>query len=127
MLFERVEQFAETDRFRYIAVHARGQTTFFIALHDMRRHRDDGNMLPGLIFAVADSCGCFQAVHFGHLYVHQDEIEGLRAEGCQRLQAVTCDHDGMAGFFEHALGDSLVDYVVLGEQNPQWDDGSSLY
>ena len=45
---------------------------------------------------VPDRSHCFEAVHIGHLEVHQHEIEALAREGVQRRVPGLGHHDGMA-------------------------------
>src|SRR6478735_8024050 len=77
------------DRLGQIIVHSGGQTSFAITLHGMGRHRDDGYMLPGLLFALADRAAGLETVHFWHLYIHQYEVESLTSPRLQRLFAST--------------------------------------
>ena len=48
------------------------------------------------MFCFADGPSGFEAVHFRHLDIHQDEVEALRAEGLESLFAVFDRDDVMA-------------------------------
>jgi hypothetical protein len=67
----------DRDWFGYIRVHSSGQAKFPIALHRVCGHGDDRKVSPAVLFLGADGPGCFQAVHFGHLNVHQHHVESL--------------------------------------------------
>ncbi|MFM1944605.1 MAG: hypothetical protein RI897_3587 [Verrucomicrobiota bacterium] len=59
------------------------------------------------------------AVHFGHLEVHEDEVEGgwIGLEGFDRFEAVIGDRDRGAGALKEFAGDLLVDFVIFREED----------
>jgi len=81
----------------------------------IRREGDDGEMRAGARLALPNGSRCRQAVHLGHLHVHQHDIEDRVLQGGQDFH--TAGHDGhpTAKALEHARGDFLVHRVVLGE------------
>jgi hypothetical protein len=54
-----------------------------------------------------------QAVHAGHVHIHEDGVERLALEEVDGLLAVGGQRDKVAAFFEHAGADELVDMAVL--------------
>ena len=60
-----------------------------------------------------------EAVHLGHVAVHQHDVEPLLIEAGQRLGAVLGDDDAMAVALQHRDRDRGVDGVVLGQQDVQ--------
>ncbi len=71
----------------------------------------------------ADLRGALETVHFGHLAIHQDEIEGFVQDAIERDLAVVGEAVGDTERFEHGAGDCLVDRVVLGDQHPPSEPG----
>ena len=88
-----------------------------IPFHGVRRHGDDRHV--GIAFRGADGHGRFEAIHFRHLYVHQDQVEGLREEGVVSFFAVVGDDHLMAAFLQQPDGQLLIDGAVFGQQDPQ--------
>src|ERR1019366_6765799 len=72
-LQQRVEFFAP-DRFGEVAIHAGVHAALVVALHGVRGHGDDGLVPAGAALTLADRGGGFEAVHLGHLYVHQHQM-----------------------------------------------------
>ena len=66
-----------------------------------------------------DAAGGFEAVHLGHLDVHQDDVVRQLADRFDRFEPVRGDVGAVAQRLEHEHGDLLVDGVVLGQQDPQ--------
>src|SRR5262245_19429005 len=57
------------------------------------------------------------SIHFRHLYVHQYRIKTLAIQGIERLQSVTDDDNRVAPLFQKTYSQSLVNGIILGEQN----------
>jgi hypothetical protein len=68
-------------------------------------------------FASPDAERRFETVEFGHLAVHQDEIEALLGGHLDRLQSVLGKGDLQAERFQESLRDQLVDGVVFDQQH----------
>ena len=117
VLFDHGEQHRRIDRLREIAVHARGQTPLAIAVHRVRGHGDNADVLARGALAQANRDGRVEAAHDRHLQVHQHEVERLAIEPRQRLTAVLGDRHVMAAAGQQAGRDPLVDHVVLDEQD----------
>ena len=65
----------------------------------------------------ADGGGGLEAVHLGHLHVHQHQVERLLLQGGQRLLAVVGHDHRVAVLLQQADGQPLVDGVVLRQQD----------
>ena len=102
VLFDDGEQHGRIDRLREIAVHARGQTPLAIAVHRVRRHGDDADVLARDALAQANRDGRLESAHDRHLQIHQHEVEGLAIEPRQGLTAVLGDRHVMAAAGQQA-------------------------
>ncbi len=115
-------EFLGADRFGEVVVHPGSDARFAVALHRVGGHRHDPDRLrPALGWGRAgpDLAGCLQAVHLGHLDVHQHEVVRESLDGLDGLDAVRGDIGAVAERFEDEQCDLLVDGVVLGQQHPQ--------
>ena len=65
----------------------------------------------------ADLGGGFQAVHLGHLDIHEDEIEAAGQGGGDGGAAVVDHGDGVSAAFEQPPGHQLVDFVILRQED----------
>jgi hypothetical protein len=61
-----------------VIVHSGSEAAFSVPDHRVRHHCYNESVAVGRLFG-ADTAGRFEAVHFGHLPVHEDEVEILRA------------------------------------------------
>jgi len=57
----------------------------------------------------ADFGGGLESAHFGHLYVHQDDVEALSLEGGQCFDPVVRGHYRVAALVQQPHGELLVD------------------
>ena len=74
--------------------------------------------MPALAaLAGANRGGRFDPAHFGHLNVHQHDVEPLPADRGERLLAVLRDDYVVAPPLEQARREPLVHRVVFGEQH----------
>ena len=55
------------------------QAALAVALHGVGRQGDDRDVPAGRRSRRADGGGRLEAVHLGHLHVHQDQVERLAA------------------------------------------------
>ena len=76
-----------------------------------------GMCVPVCFSLRADGGRGLEAVHLGHLHVHQHEVEVLRLQRGDRLSAVVGDDDRMSVLLQQADGQLLIDQAVLGQQN----------
>src|SRR5579875_19961 len=102
-----------------VTVHSSGEAAFFVAAHGVGGHGDDGNVLASEALVAANGSGGFEAIHFGHLNVHQDRVERLVFESVQYGFARLDRLDGVPSLFEQAHGESAIDRVVFGDQDFQ--------
>ena len=71
---------------------------------------------PPVPFEAADPARRLEAVHLGHLAVHEDHVVGQLRPQLERFDAVRGDVHAAAELAQHAHGDLLVDRVVLGDE-----------
>ena len=98
------------------------EARFPVALHGVGGHGDDPDRQYaafGWDRAGPDLPGCFEAVHLGHLDVHEDEVVRELLDGLDGLDAVRGDVGAVAHRLEDEERDLLVDRVVLGQQDAQ--------
>ena len=111
-------QLVEGHRLDEVIVHARRQALLAVALHGLRRHRDDARALvsgpPG-----ADGAAGLEAVELRHLDVHENDVVGGLFEPREHLASVPSDVRGVAEPREETDGDLLIDRIVLGEQDAE--------
>ena len=105
-----------------VTIHPGFEALFAIALHGVGSQSDDGDAAGRAVFALAEDTGGGEAVHFGHLDIHENEVKGAILDGVESEFAIGDDFDGMALFFEHAKGEFLVHGVILGEEDAQRRD-----
>src|SRR5581483_3716664 len=98
-VLDDVEQIARVNGLGYVAVHAHREESLTVARHGMGSHGDNRDVRTVGFLAANGRCS-FDAIHDGHLNVHQDEIEGLALESFEGLGAIAGHHDGVAFFFE---------------------------
>ena len=79
------------DRLGEIAVEAGGQAALAIALHGVGRQRDDRHVAAAFSLALANRPERLEAVHLGHLQVHQDDVEAGCLERGEGRAAVRGD------------------------------------
>ena len=119
-----LEQLLRLDRLGDVAIHADFEAALAIPLHGMGSHGNNGDVPSGSPLASTDRQRGLEAVHLGHLHVHQHQIERLPIEGRHRLLAAACNHDRVSVLFESSHYQPLIDGVVLGEKNVQRTGGS---
>ncbi len=102
------------------------EALFPVALHCPRSHGDDGDPDAALPRLAAPDTPCgLEAVHLGHLAVHQHEVVGDAPEGSERLVPVPGDVGPAAQLLEDLDGDELVDGIVLHDEYPRPAHGRS--
>ena len=111
-------QVAEGDGFGEVTVHAGFEAALAVAFHGVGRQRDDRQAAAGAVLSGADAGGRLEAVHAGHLQVHQHGVERLAAENGHGFCAVGDHHGGRAEFADQGGRQPLEDRVVLGDEHP---------
>src|SRR5688572_13583927 len=99
-----------------VPVHARFETHLAVPLHGVGGHCDDGESRSATLSCADGACGV-EAIDFGHLDVHEDNVELLRACVVDGFASVVGDGDGVTRAFEHADRKLLVHGIILGEQD----------
>ncbi|OPZ58073.1 MAG: Outer membrane protein TolC precursor [Deltaproteobacteria bacterium ADurb.Bin510] len=103
-----------------IIVHPGFETFFAVALHRVCGHRNDQHIgIADGGVGTADAARGFQAVHFGHLYIHQHQVI---IDHFQRLDGFSAVGHGIgveAELLEQSERDLLVGNVVVGQQDAQ--------
>ena len=72
-----------------------------------------------MLLALANDARGFQAAHFRHHDVHEDQVVGLAVQRGERFDAVGGEVGAVAHLLEQAEGDLLVDDVVVAQQHAQ--------
>ena len=108
-----------------MAVHAGLQRVLFIFVKGVGGHGEDrdGGKLRG--FQLSDGTGGVITVHDRHLDVHQDDLIPARPGVPHHIYgnlAVVSDLHGKAGFLQDLLGDLLIQFIVLRQQNTSGTD-----
>ena len=125
---QRSGEVTEPHRFGHVVVIARRQTHLAVAAHRSRGHRHDGDVAACLSLTVTETTHGFQSVHHGHLYIHQNDVEGFGFERIERLLAVTDDLGFMAKLGQEPDRERLVDGIVFRDEHsepPAWSDRCS--
>ncbi len=107
------------DRLGDIAVHARLQAALPIALDGVGSHRDDRDVPACPPLSLADAGRRLEAIHLGHLHVHQDQVEGLLLPGGEGLLAIAGDVHRVPALLQEDGRQRLVDEVVLHQQDSE--------
>src|SRR5258708_18026764 len=84
----------------------------------MRGQRDDGHVLV-IAFIGANTTGCLEPVHFGHLDIEEDEIEAVRRPCLNRRATVVDNGDRRRVTLQKGRGQTLVDQVVFSYEDVQ--------
>ena len=114
---ERVEKDFRFERLGEVIIHARLETALAVALHGVRGHGNDWNAQAGLRLARADKTRRFEAVHAGHLRIHQHRVVGIVAGFLKRLPARFHRVHRKTCFLEKNDRQFLVDQIVFGNQD----------
>ena len=104
--------------------HASGEAEFAIAVHGVGGHGDDGEV--GEAGIGADGFCGGDAIHNGHLHVHEDDVVVVFGDLLNSSGAVFGEIDLDMGVFEEAGGDFAIEFVVLDEKNASAVDGSEV-
>ena len=114
--FHHSDEFVEMDGFAKEIVHALGDAIVPVLSGGIGGHGDDYRLMTS---ASPDLAGGLQAVHFGHLDVHKDEVEGFFLELFQYFFSIFCDSCRVAHFVKDENGQLPVDGVVFCQQDAE--------
>ena len=110
---------------RDIVVHARRQTAFAISYHGVSGHGYDGNMFSRRPFRIAhpflfsNQGRGLEPIHFRHLHIHQDQVEGLFLPCRQRLPSGLRQNDRVSSLLQESHRHFLVYQIVFRQQDPE--------
>ena len=108
-VFQHADQFVEVDGFAEKIVHTLGETIIAVFAGSIGRHGDDNGLISPL---GPDLAGSLKAVHFGHLDVHEDEIEWFFLQLVQDFFSIFSETGGIAHFVEDHYGELPVDGIL---------------
>src|SRR6267142_60367 len=112
-------QNAYVDGLGNVAIHSSAEKLLGVTSHGVRGHGDDGCVRATLL-PSANGTGGIETAEDGHLDIHQDQIESLRAHDVHGYLAVEGEGHGVAHFFEHANAQFLVHSVVFYEKDREF-------
>ena len=122
---EAVDQLGGFHGFAEVGVHAGGDAVLAVLGHDIGGEGNDGQALavaaPAL--ELADAAGGSEAVHDGHLAIHQDGVVVGLGNAFQGFGAVVGDGDEGRELLQGALGDALIYGVVFDQENVSAAEG----
>jgi len=114
--FHNVYQLVQVDGFAEVVIHAFGEALFPVFRGSIGGHRYDQRLYRT---GSPYDPGRFQSIHFGHLYVHKDEVELFFSELVQHFFSVLGDLGVIAHFVQYDPGKLLVDDIVFGQEDPE--------
>jgi hypothetical protein len=125
--FEHIGQLVEVDGFAEVIVHTGGQAVLAVFAGGVGRYRDDNGLCA--FVSTDEACG-FEAVHFGHLDIHEYEVVAILLELFEDFFSIGGHAWIITHFIEDDEGQLLVDGVVLGQEDAErifpgqvWDSG----
>ena len=83
----------------------------------MRSQGDNGHMATRYLFVRPDGSCCLEAVHFRHLAIHKDQIEGVFFNSIDGLPPVGNNRDLATEVLEMFNCDQLIDWIVFRQQD----------
>ena len=114
------------ERLAQMVVHAGIQAFFAIMRHGICGQGNDGDArTAGRSLLSSDFDGGLEAVHFGHVAIHQNEIEAALCVVIDRFFAIVGDRHAVALDLQYAKRNLLVDEIVLHHQNTAATAGRS--
>ena len=114
---EHVSKLVEVDGFAEIVVHTCGQAILAVFAGGVGRYRDDDGLC---CFVCADKSGGFQAVHLGHLDIHEHEVIVVLFQLFEDFFAIGGHAWVVTHFIEDDEGQLLVDRVIFGQEDTEW-------
>ena len=99
----------------HMVVHTGGQEFFTSANHRVRGQRDYGNSRH-VAGKAPNFLGRLNAVHFRHMYIHQNQIIGVAFHPLDGFNAIFDNIHPISDGLENRQGDFLINEIVLGYQ-----------
>jgi len=116
----------EVERFYEVVVHARLEAALAVGFHGVGGERDDGEARAGVGFFLGTDDGRGgEAVHFGHLQVHEHDVEFFAADVVDGLRAVLGEDGFVAEALKDGGGEATVEGVVFGDEHTEAARGQS--
>jgi hypothetical protein len=115
-------QGVDADRLGDVGVHTGRQAAIPVFLQRVGSHGDDGQMRARRL-AGANVEGRRDAVHFGHLHVHQYQHIVCLGKALQALLAIVGEVEGDTEAAEHGRRQLLVNAVVIDQQHATGNKG----
>ncbi len=72
-----------------------------------------------VLFSFADCRRGLKSIHFGHLQVHQDQVEGLICKSFQCIAAIDHHRDAVSPFLKQPRCQPLIDRIVFRNKHAQ--------
>ena len=108
------------DRLGKVVIHSAREVFLAITFHGVGGQRHDGHMISALFFVLPDNRGCLDPAHFGHLDIHQGQIEApVPFHAVSASVPFFADNHNMTTFLEQAFCHKLVYFVIFGDQHAQ--------
>ena len=100
------------DGFSEVAGHTGFEAALAVLFEDVGGEGDNGRTRIGMSEFAQPARG-LQAIHNGHLHVHENQVKGLILAQLNGLGTITGDDDGSAHSFEQEADDVLVGEVIF--------------
>ena len=121
------------DRLGDVIVHPSLQATLAITRHGIGGHGDDihltkiiGNHPATPHLARPDRFCCFNTVHHRHLHIHEDQIKMTVLKALHGFSTVIGQRHETPALFQQALGQFLIDRIILNQKYRQGSRVMSL-
>ncbi len=124
-IVDKLEERVGLNRFRHVSVHAGILAAACNLFGSVCSECDDRNARP-VERGEAIQLRRLDAVHHGHVHVHEDEVELLHFQHIERGFAIFDNRDPMTRAFEDLGDDDLIGALVLCHENGErfrWSDG----
>src|SRR4029434_10662645 len=121
---ERGKQLIGVDGLAQMVVHSCRTAHVSVAVHDIGCHGNDGDRSEARI--GANGLGGSDAVHDGHLHVHEHNIVIVLADHLDGKSAIFSLVHGEVRFFEKTEGNFAVKFVVLGKKDASATNGRKI-
>jgi len=87
-LSEQCQEVCLLQRLRKVSIHAGVETLLGVTFDGKSGKSNDGEPAAGFRFLRSPFAGGIEAIHFGHMDIHQNDIELTAGEGVEGEQAI---------------------------------------